>query len=73
MDMMKHNKLMACVWLMLSLVLTACSDDNDEDLIGKWYRMSDFDSLARSDASAFTIGNKGYLVCGYNGKKRVSD
>ena len=47
--------------------------DEDEDLIGTWYRVSDFDGLARSDASSFTIGNKGYLVCGYDGKKRLSD
>ena len=46
---------------------------SDLDLIGKWYRVSDFDGLARSDASSFSIGNKGYLVCGYDGKNCLSD
>lgn len=70
---MKQYELGTCLLVLLSVFLTACGDDDDEDLIGKWYRMSDFDGLARSDASAFTIGNKGYLVCGYDGKKRLSD
>ena len=48
--------------------MVSCGDDDDDDLIGKWYRVSDFDGLARSDASSFSIGNKGYLVCGYDGK-----
>lgn len=58
---------------MLPFVFTACGDDEEEDLIGKWVRVSDLDGLARSDASSFTLGNKGYLVCGYDGKKRLSD
>jgi len=53
--------------------MSSCGGDDDDDLIGKWYRMSDFDGLARSDASSFTIGTKGYLVGGYDGKKRLSD
>lgn len=57
----------------LPFVITACSDDEDEDLIGKWYRVSDMDGLARNDAASFSIGNKGYLVCGYDGKYRLSD
>lgn len=59
--------------LPLCVALSSCSDDEDTDLIGTWYRVSDFDGLARSDASSFSIGNKGYLICGYDGKKRLSD
>ena len=70
---MIHKK-MFIVWMtLLPFVFTACSDDDDDDLIGKWYRVSDFDGLARSDASSFSIGSKGYLVCGHEGKKRLSD
>lgn len=58
---------------LLPVVFTACSDDDDDDLIGKWYRVSDFDGLARSDASSFTIGNKGYIVCGHTGSKWLND
>lgn len=38
--------------------------------------MSDFDGLARGEASGFTIGNKGYLIGGFNGNRnstRMSD
>ena len=48
-------------------------DSDDDDLIGKWYRVSDMDGLARNYASSFTIGNKGYLICGNDGKNRLSD
>lgn len=58
---------------LLLAVLPSCKSDDDDDLIGKWYRVSDFDGLARYAASSFTIGNKGYLVCGYDNKKCLSD
>lgn len=70
---MTHKKLVTFLLVMLPFIMGACGSDEDEDLIGTWYRVSDFDGLARSDASSFTIGNKGYLVCGYDGKKRLSD
>lgn len=52
--------------------LTACSDSDDSTL-GVWYQRSDFDGLARADASSFTIGDKGYVCFGYTGKKRLTD
>ncbi len=67
---MRHKKLVTILLAMLPFVFGACSSDDDDDLIGTWYRVSDLDGLARSDASSFTIGNKGYLVCGYDGKDR---
>ena len=70
---MTHKKLVTFLLAMLPFIMGACGSDEDEDLIGTWYRVSDFDGLARSDASSFTIGNKGYLVCGYDGKKWLSD
>lgn len=70
---MIHKRVLVCWMALLSLTFISCSDDDDDDLIGKWYRVSDFDGLARSDASSFTIGTKGYLACGYEGKKCLSD
>lgn len=70
---MRHRKLVTLLLAMLPFVFSACSGDDDDDLIGTWYRVSDFDGLSRSDASSFTIGNKGYLVCGYDGKNELSD
>lgn len=62
------------VWLVLifSVVIVSCSDD-DDDLEGKWYRKSDFEGVARGDAASFVIGNKGYVVCGFDKKNRLSD
>lgn len=54
---------------MSPIITVSCSDDDDEDLIGNWVRTSDFDGLARGEASSFSIGDKGYLVCGYDGSK----
>ena len=52
----------------------SCSDD-DDDTLGVWYRRSDFDGVARTDAAGFTIGNVGYLCTGYRGstKDRLKD
>lgn len=63
---MIHKRILVFLIAFLPVIITACSDD-DDDLIGKWYRVSDMDGLARSDASSFTIDNKGYLICGYDG------
>lgn len=75
---MKNKRLLEVLLAILPFLLlnTGCSDDDDDDLIGTWYRMSDFDGLARGDASSFTIGTKGYLLCGYSGsggKKCLND
>ncbi len=73
---MTHKRLFTLLIALFPILATSCSDDDDEDLIGNWIRVSDFDGLARSEASCFAIGNKGYLVCGYDGSKsdaRLSD
>ena len=70
---MTHKKLFVLLITLLPVFLCACSDDDDDDLIGHWVRVSDFDGLARGDASSFSIGSKGYLICGYTGKERLSD
>lgn len=55
------------------ITLSSCVDDEDSYTQGVWERKSDFDGVARSQASSFTIGNKGYLCCGYTGKKTLND
>lgn len=72
--MMNMRNLPALLFLFFTTaVITSCGDDDDDDLIGKWYRVSDFDGLARSNATSVTIGNKGYLLCGYTGSKALND
>ena len=64
---MTHKSLFALLIALFPVFVTSCSDDDDDDLIGHWVRTSDFDGLARGEASSFSIGDKGYLVCGYDG------
>lgn len=70
--MVNRKNLVISLIMLLPFVVISCGDE-DEDLIGKWYRVSDFDGVARSDASSFTIGNKGYLTSGYDGTNRLAD
>ena len=51
---MKKLQLLLVSIAMLSMF--SCSDD-DDDTLGVWYRRSDFDGVARTDAAGFTIGN----------------
>ena len=61
------NKLL---WMLVAcFALAACTEDT-EYTAGVWYRRSDFDGVARMDASGFTIGSKGYLCGGYRGSKK---
>jgi len=53
--------------------LNSCEDDDDDDLIGNWVELSDFDGLPRSDAVGFSIGTKGYIGTGYDGDERLND
>ena len=55
--------------LSATLLCGSCMDD-DEYTQGVWRRMSDFDGVARSGASSFTIGNNGYICCGYRGSNK---
>ena len=76
------NKLFSYLMILSSVLMLSCKDNDDmvpdegeenNVPIGKWSRVSDFDGVPRSGASSFTIGNKGYLLCGYDGKKCLSD
>ncbi|MBI1938585.1 MAG: galactose oxidase [Ignavibacteriales bacterium] len=59
----------------LLLLTAACKEDDndDEELIGNWKELSDFEGVPRSDAVAFTIGNKAYVGTGYDGENRLKD
>lgn len=63
----------ALVLCAILFCLCACTEDASYTA-GVWYRRSDFDGVARTDAAGFTIGNKGYICGGYNGKTtRLAD
>ncbi len=69
---MKQKNLILFILAILPVVLLSCSDD-DDDLIGKWYKKSNLDGKARAHASSFVIGDHGYVLCGFDGKNRMSD
>ncbi|MGN6491028.1 MAG: Kelch repeat-containing protein [Agriterribacter sp.] len=65
------------IWLtgISTLTITSCtkSSDTDDTTEGNWILRSSFEGYGRSEAVAFSIGNKGYVVTGYDGSKRLKD
>lgn len=59
------------ILLSMAFIVSSCDDDQEKDLIGNWVNRYEIDGMARSHAVSFTIGNKAYLVSGYNGVERV--
>lgn len=58
-------------FLALGILVSSCSDDDEED--GNWVESSAFDGDARGNSVAFVIDEKGYLVGGYDGDDYLSD
>lgn len=56
----------------LGIVAIGCSDD-EETVYGNWVENSSFDGDARGNSVAFVIGDKGYLVAGYDGDDYLND
>jgi N-acetylneuraminic acid mutarotase len=57
------------------IIFSGCKGNNDTttNLIGNWVELSDFEGVARSDAAAFSINDKGYVTTGYDGDDRLKD
>lgn len=55
------------------LSLSSCRNEEDEELIGNWVRVSDLDGKSRSNASSFVLDGIGYLVGGYDGEYYYND
>lgn len=68
---MKINKLLLGTLLLAGVSLLGSCTEDEEYTQGVWERKSDLDGVARSQASSFTIGNKGYLCCGYRGSGKT--
>ena len=65
---MKGKHLLLLLFSIYNLsILTSCSNDDDDEYVGNWVRVSDLDGKARANAATFVIGNKGYLTGGYDG------
>jgi len=60
---------------LLVITISSCSKSNSDstDIIGNWKRSSEFEGVGRTEAVAFTIGNKVYIGGGYDGSVRLND
>jgi N-acetylneuraminic acid mutarotase len=63
------------ILIIATLTLISCNpnDDTEDDDLGNWLTSSTFDGIARSSASSFVIGNKGYVGTGYDGDNYLND
>jgi N-acetylneuraminic acid mutarotase len=59
--------------IMLSIIITSCTDDDDSGDLGNWVESSSFDGDARGNSVSFVIGDNGYLVAGYDGDDYLND
>jgi len=62
----------------VAFLLFACGcddsdDEDDEELIGNWFELSDFEGTPRSGAVVFCIDDKVYVGTGYSGSDRLND
>lgn len=53
-------------------ILPSCSIDDEEDLVGNWVKVSDFDGVSRRSAVTFTAGGQVYVATG-GYKYRLND
>ncbi len=62
---------------LLSVVLLStsisCKKSSTTVLVGNWKEQSDFEGVARSSATAFSINDIGYIGLGYDGDERRKD
>lgn len=72
-SLIKTSKLLMLLLFIASVFVGCESDDDDSDELGNWFKSSTFDGDSRSGAVTFTIGDKGYLVTGYDGDDFLED
>ena len=60
---------------MVIYVAPSCSTDEEDELVGNWVKVSDFDGVARCSAVTFTVDGEVYVATGgYGGYKyRLND
>ena len=71
-DMMRINRsaLVSAVLSLIFCTLPSCSSDEEEELVGNWVKVSDFDGVARCSAVTFTVDGTVYIATGgYGGYK----
>ena len=70
------ERVLFSLFLSGTLLFSGCSTDDEEDeLVGNWKKISDFEGVARCSAVAFTVNGTAYIATGgYGGYKyRLDD
>jgi N-acetylneuraminic acid mutarotase len=71
--MILKQRYIKIAWLLLLITNVGCSSDDDNTEYGNWVESSSFDGSARANSVSFVIGDKGYLVGGYDGDDYLND
>ena len=75
--MKRENKDFVINLLMLIVAIFSfysCEEDDvDDEILGNWAERSVFNNEPRSSATAFTLGNRGYMGTGYDGDDYLKD
>lgn len=72
-EVLKRKGMFFLLFAVVSLTILGCSEDDEDEDLGNWITSSTFDGIARSRATSFVIGNKGYVGCGYDGDDYLND
>lgn len=59
--------------VVLFFISFSCHKSSSTTLVGNWVEQSSFEGVARSSATAFSIGDIGYVGLGYDGEDRIKD
>jgi N-acetylneuraminic acid mutarotase len=70
---MKGKTALTFIFISIALTFLIAGCEEDDTVYGDWVKSSDFEGVARGDAVAFSIGEKGYVCGGYDGRDRLSD
>ena len=63
---MKINKYF--LFLFAATIFASCGSSSEEELVGNWVKLGDFDGPARGHSCSFVIGDTAYICTGYNKK-----
>lgn len=59
------ERVLFSLFLSGTLLFSGCSTDDEEDeLVGNWKKISDFEGVARCSAVAFTVNGTAYIATG---------
>lgn len=64
-----YGLIAAAMVLPAAVFVSGCSDDEEEELVGNWEKVSDFDGVARCSAVTFSVGR--YGVCVFRRVRRL--